>query len=177
VGVSWMGGTDGDFWFCKHDMENLCDQPTFTRYTVDCGYAEYALVRSDLTFPLPDELDAVHVAPLLCVDPEKAALAVADYQSAIGWASQTALRDVIGKTMSSDQRSSRTAQHRRQPVRYLSSKFFCLERARKNMRIQPVWDRLNQPDDKEQTLTFQRPELVKSKHHCLCPWIRNANGG
>jgi regulator of protease activity HflC (stomatin/prohibitin superfamily) len=30
------------------------------------------------------------------------ALAVADYQSAIGWASQTALRDVIGKTMLSD---------------------------------------------------------------------------
>jgi regulator of protease activity HflC (stomatin/prohibitin superfamily) len=36
------------------------------------------------------------------VDPEKAALAVADYQAAIGWASQTALRDVIGKTMLSD---------------------------------------------------------------------------
>jgi propanol-preferring alcohol dehydrogenase len=66
VGVSWMGGTDGDCWFCKRDMENLCDQPTFTGYTVNGGYAEYALVRSDFTFPLPDELDAIHVAPLLC---------------------------------------------------------------------------------------------------------------
>jgi regulator of protease activity HflC (stomatin/prohibitin superfamily) len=36
------------------------------------------------------------------VDPKRAALDVADYQSAIGWASQTALRDVIGKTMLSD---------------------------------------------------------------------------
>src|ERR1051326_8448081 len=36
------------------------------------------------------------------LDPKKAALDVADYQSAIGWASQTALRDVIGKTMLSD---------------------------------------------------------------------------
>ena len=36
------------------------------------------------------------------VDPKKAALDVADYQGAIGWASQTALRDVIGKTMLSD---------------------------------------------------------------------------
>lgn len=36
------------------------------------------------------------------VDSKKAALDVADYQSAIGWASQTALRDVIGKTMLSD---------------------------------------------------------------------------
>ena len=36
------------------------------------------------------------------VDTKKAALDVADYQSAISWASQTALRDVIGKTMLSD---------------------------------------------------------------------------
>jgi regulator of protease activity HflC (stomatin/prohibitin superfamily) len=36
------------------------------------------------------------------VDPKKAALDVADYQSAVNWASQTALRDVIGKTMLSD---------------------------------------------------------------------------
>jgi propanol-preferring alcohol dehydrogenase len=60
VGVSWMGGTDGDCWFCKHQMENLCDHPTFT------GYAEYALVRSDFMFPLPQGLDETHVAPLLC---------------------------------------------------------------------------------------------------------------
>ena len=36
------------------------------------------------------------------VDPEKAALAVADYVSAISWAAQTALRDVIGKTLLAD---------------------------------------------------------------------------
>jgi regulator of protease activity HflC (stomatin/prohibitin superfamily) len=36
------------------------------------------------------------------VDPKKAALDVADYESAISWASQTALRDVIGKTMLSE---------------------------------------------------------------------------
>jgi regulator of protease activity HflC (stomatin/prohibitin superfamily) len=36
------------------------------------------------------------------VDPTKAALGVADYQSAINWAAQTALRDVIGKTLLSD---------------------------------------------------------------------------
>jgi regulator of protease activity HflC (stomatin/prohibitin superfamily) len=35
-------------------------------------------------------------------DPIKAAMDIADYQSAISWASQTALRDVIGKTMLSD---------------------------------------------------------------------------
>ena len=66
VGVSWMGGVDGDCWFCKHAMENLCDHPTFTGYTIDGGYAEYALVRADFAYPLPAGLDPVHVAPLLC---------------------------------------------------------------------------------------------------------------
>ena len=66
VGVSWMGGTDGDCFFCQHGMENLCDHPTFTGYSVDGGYAEYALAREDFTYPLPQELDATHVAPLLC---------------------------------------------------------------------------------------------------------------
>ena len=66
VGVSWMGGTDGDCFFCQHGMENLCDHPTFTGYSVDGGYAEYALAREDFAYPLPHELDATHVAPLLC---------------------------------------------------------------------------------------------------------------
>jgi propanol-preferring alcohol dehydrogenase len=66
VGVSWMGGVDGDCWYCRHSMENLCDQPIFTGYTVDGGYAEYALVRSDFVYPLPSGLDDAHVAPLLC---------------------------------------------------------------------------------------------------------------
>jgi propanol-preferring alcohol dehydrogenase len=47
-------------------MENLCDHPTFTGYSVDGGYAEYALAREDFAYPLPQELDATHVAPLLC---------------------------------------------------------------------------------------------------------------
>jgi propanol-preferring alcohol dehydrogenase len=66
AGVSWIGGVDGSCWYCRHGMENLCDQPTFTGYTVNGGYAEYALVRTDFAFPLPDGLDNVHVAPLLC---------------------------------------------------------------------------------------------------------------
>jgi len=47
-------------------MENLCDHPTFTGYTVDGGYAQFALVRSDFCYPLPPDLDANHIAPLLC---------------------------------------------------------------------------------------------------------------
>ena len=66
VGVSWMGGVDGSCWFCQHSMENLCDHPVFTGYTVDGGYAEYVAARSDFAFPLPPGLDDEHVAPLLC---------------------------------------------------------------------------------------------------------------
>ena len=66
VGVSWIGGTDGTCPFCLRHEENLCDNPIFTGYTVNGGYAEYALVRSDFVFPLPDTLDNTHIAPLLC---------------------------------------------------------------------------------------------------------------
>jgi propanol-preferring alcohol dehydrogenase len=66
VGVSWMGGTDGSCWYCQHGLENLCDLPTFTGYTVDGGYAEFALARADFVFPLPETFDDLHAAPLLC---------------------------------------------------------------------------------------------------------------
>jgi len=66
VGVSWMGGVDGNCSYCKRGMGNLCDAPTFTGYTVNGGYAEYALARADFVFPLPSGLDDLHAAPLLC---------------------------------------------------------------------------------------------------------------
>jgi alcohol dehydrogenase, propanol-preferring len=66
VGVSWIGGTDGTCPFCLRNEENLCDDPTFTGYTVNGGYAEYVLVRADFTYPLPEALSDTDVAPLLC---------------------------------------------------------------------------------------------------------------
>jgi regulator of protease activity HflC (stomatin/prohibitin superfamily) len=55
--------------------------------------AEKTLTRDTV----PVDVDAVLFWKVM--DPEKAALAVADFTSAISWAAQTALRDVIGKTM------------------------------------------------------------------------------
>jgi regulator of protease activity HflC (stomatin/prohibitin superfamily) len=49
---------------------------------------------------VPVDVDAVLFSQV--VDAERAALAVADYGSAINWASQTALRDIIGKTQLAD---------------------------------------------------------------------------
>jgi propanol-preferring alcohol dehydrogenase len=66
VGVSWIGGVDGNCWYCRHDMENLCDRPVFTGYSVHGGYAEYASVRADFAYPLPADLPAAEIAPQLC---------------------------------------------------------------------------------------------------------------
>jgi alcohol dehydrogenase, propanol-preferring len=66
VGVSWIGGVDGDCWFCRHGMENLCDDLVFTGYSVNGGYAEFAAVRADFANPLPAGLEPIHAAPLLC---------------------------------------------------------------------------------------------------------------
>jgi regulator of protease activity HflC (stomatin/prohibitin superfamily) len=67
-----------------------------TRVITTSFKAEQTLTKDTV----PVDVDAVLFWKV--VDPEKAALAVADYASAIRWAAQTALRDVIGKTMLAD---------------------------------------------------------------------------
>lgn len=66
VGVSWMGGTDGTCKYCVGGRENLCDDPTYTGYTTNGGFAEYTTARADFLLPLPQGLSDVEVAPLLC---------------------------------------------------------------------------------------------------------------
>ncbi|HWF08803.1 MAG TPA: zinc-dependent alcohol dehydrogenase family protein [Bryobacteraceae bacterium] len=66
VGVSWMGGVDNTCPYCRRGMENLCDSPVFTGYSVNGGFAEFALARADFVFPLPEGLDDLLAAPLLC---------------------------------------------------------------------------------------------------------------
>lgn len=66
VGVCWIGGTDGTCEYCQRHQENLCNAPTFTGYTIDGGYADYTIARSDFVFPLPPDLDHLQAAPLLC---------------------------------------------------------------------------------------------------------------
>src|SRR5437879_12578889 len=40
-GVSWLGGADGTCALCRKGLENLCDAPVFTGYSVNGGYAEF----------------------------------------------------------------------------------------------------------------------------------------
>jgi len=66
VGVSWLGGVDGTCLLCRKNMENLCDHPVFTGYSVNGGYAEYAEARADFCTALPEDAAAEELAPLLC---------------------------------------------------------------------------------------------------------------
>jgi len=66
VGIPWLGHTCGVCSFCREGRENLCDQPGFTGYQIDGGYAEYAVADADFCFPIPDAYADVEAAPLLC---------------------------------------------------------------------------------------------------------------
>jgi propanol-preferring alcohol dehydrogenase len=66
VGVPWLGGTDGTCPYCRTGRENLCDNPTFTGYQHDGGYAELATARADFVLPIPEGYSDIHAAPLLC---------------------------------------------------------------------------------------------------------------
>jgi propanol-preferring alcohol dehydrogenase len=66
VGVPWLGWTCGQCRYCRADRENLCDQARFTGYTLDGGYAEYAVADQRYCFRIPDGYTAEEAAPLLC---------------------------------------------------------------------------------------------------------------
>jgi alcohol dehydrogenase, propanol-preferring len=66
VGVPWLGSTCGTCRYCKSGLENLCDSARFTGYTINGGYAEYAVADERFCFPVPPSFDDVSVAPLLC---------------------------------------------------------------------------------------------------------------
>lgn len=66
VGVPWLGWTCGRCSFCREGQENLCDQAKFTGYTLNGGFAEYAVADSRFCFPIPSPYSAVEAAPLLC---------------------------------------------------------------------------------------------------------------
>ena len=66
VGIPWLGQTCGTCEFCRNGRENLCDDPVFTGYTRDGGYATHVLADARYTIVLPDKGDDVATAPLLC---------------------------------------------------------------------------------------------------------------
>lgn len=66
VGVPWLGQTCGTCAYCRAGLENLCELARFTGYTLDGGYAEYALADARYCFSIPDRYTDAQAAPLLC---------------------------------------------------------------------------------------------------------------
>ena len=66
LGVPWLGWSCGVCSYCRSGRENLCDAAKFTGYTLDGGYAQYAVADRRFCFPIPDAYTAEEAAPLLC---------------------------------------------------------------------------------------------------------------
>ena len=66
IGVPWLGSTCGRCDYCSSGRENLCDQPLFTGYTRDGGYAEYTIADERYCLRVPDGYSDAEAAPLLC---------------------------------------------------------------------------------------------------------------
>ncbi|MCZ8546249.1 zinc-dependent alcohol dehydrogenase family protein [Mesorhizobium qingshengii] len=66
VGVPWLGHTCGHCPYCAAGSENLCDQPDFTGYTRDGGFASHVIADARFAFDLDPDADPVSLAPLLC---------------------------------------------------------------------------------------------------------------
>ncbi|MBD3343632.1 MAG: zinc-binding alcohol dehydrogenase family protein [Chitinivibrionales bacterium] len=66
VGVPWLGWSCGKCRYCTSGRENLCPYAKFTGYTLNGGYAEYAVADERFCFPIPHSYDSLHAAPLLC---------------------------------------------------------------------------------------------------------------
>jgi propanol-preferring alcohol dehydrogenase len=66
LGVPWLGWTCGECEWCRSGRENLCPAARFTGWQIDGGYAEHVIADHRYCFALPDGLDDVHAAPLLC---------------------------------------------------------------------------------------------------------------
>jgi propanol-preferring alcohol dehydrogenase len=66
VGVPWLGHTCGVCPYCRAERENLCDDPLFTGFTRDGGFATHCIADARFCFRIPDGFDDLHAAPLLC---------------------------------------------------------------------------------------------------------------
>lgn len=66
VGIPWLGWTCGACEPCVHGRENLCERAKFTGYTLNGGYAQYAVADRRYCFPMPDGYEPADAAPLLC---------------------------------------------------------------------------------------------------------------
>jgi propanol-preferring alcohol dehydrogenase len=66
VGAAWLAHTCGVCPYCLRGAENLCPNARFTGWDIDGGYAEHMVANEAYLYRLPDAVDDVAAAPLLC---------------------------------------------------------------------------------------------------------------
>lgn len=66
IGVPWLGRTCSHCRYCKSGHENLCDEPGFTGYQIDGGYADMTIADARYCFPIYGDYSDAEAAPLLC---------------------------------------------------------------------------------------------------------------
>ncbi len=66
VGVAWIGGACGKCNYCRSRRENLCRDFIATGRDKDGGFAELMVADAKFVYPIPQEMDPVTTAPLLC---------------------------------------------------------------------------------------------------------------
>ncbi len=66
VGLAWLHGACGHCRFCLTGWETLCLEQKNSGYSVNGGFAEYALAQADYVGRIPDDLSLVDAAPILC---------------------------------------------------------------------------------------------------------------
>jgi D-arabinose 1-dehydrogenase-like Zn-dependent alcohol dehydrogenase len=66
VGVGWYGGHDGVCEACRAGDFLLCENGLICGFSYDGGYAEYMVAPQEAVAAVPDSLDPVAAAPLLC---------------------------------------------------------------------------------------------------------------
>ena len=66
VGVPWLYSACGHCEHCLGGWETLCETQQNTGYSVNGGFAEYALANADYVGHLPDNIGFVEIAPILC---------------------------------------------------------------------------------------------------------------
>jgi propanol-preferring alcohol dehydrogenase len=66
VALPWLGHACGACRYCVSGWETLCEKQQNTGYSIDGGYAEYALADAAYAVAVPDGVDPLDAAPLTC---------------------------------------------------------------------------------------------------------------
>jgi len=66
VGIPWLHSACGHCEHCLGGWETLCHAQSNTGYSVNGGFAEYALAEAEYAGRLPDNADFIEIAPILC---------------------------------------------------------------------------------------------------------------